>query len=138
MTINISTNSRNKAGKAIVDLIDGGEIQDAGYIEIRTGDKPESPHVPVSGILLATCEFSQIGFGEFSNGVSIANPISQDTNIADTGVANWFRVYDRDGIAIFDGDVGLTGTNKDIEFDNINFVKGGTVAITDLIAIMPQ
>lgn len=139
MTVNISTQARNDAGDAIVDLIDVGSTNPNGYMEIRTGTKPASPQAGVgAAVLLATLNFSLPAFGNFSNGISLANTIADDTSVDATGVASWFRIYDRDGTAVMDGDITETGGGGDIEFDNINFIKGGVVAITSLTATMPQ
>lgn len=138
MTVNISTQARNDAGDAIVDLIDQGSTNPNGYMEIRTGTKPTTPQGVVVGTHLATMNFSLPAFGNFNNGVSLANSIADDTSVDETGVASWFRIYDRDGTAIMDGDITETGGGGDIEFDNINFIKGGVVAITTLTATMPQ
>lgn len=138
MTININTQARNEAGDAIVDLIDAGSSNPNGYMEIRTGSKPSSPQVAATGTLLATNAFSNPAFGNFTNGSSIANVIADDTNVSATGTAGWFRIYDRDGNAVIDGDISVTGGGGDITFDNINFIAGGTVTITNLTATMPQ
>lgn len=138
MTVNISTQARNDAGDAIVDLIDQGSTNPNGYMEIRTGAKPATPQATITGTLLATMNFSLPAFGNFSSGISLANPIADDTNVDETGVASWFRIFDRDGNSIMDGDITETGGGGDIEFDNINFIKGGVVAITSLTATMPQ
>lgn len=138
MTVNISTLARNEAGDSIVDLIDTGSANPNGYMEIRTGPKPSSPQVSATGTLLATNAFSNPAFGNFSNGSAIANTIADDTNVDATGIASWFRIYNRDGIAVIDGDITETGGGGDITFDNINFIAGGTVTITSLTATMPQ
>ena len=138
MTVNISTQARNDAGDAIVDLIDGGSANANGIMELRTGIIPATPQAVVTGTLLATLNFSNPAFGNFSNGNAFANPIADDSNIDATGIVGWFRIYDRDGIAVMDGEITITGGGGDIEFDNIDFVKGGTVAIAQLQAVMPQ
>ena len=138
MTINISTQARNDAGDAIVDLIDLGSTNPNGYIEIRDGVKPVNPQTGIGAtVLLTTMNFSLPAFGNFSNGISLANSIANDTNVDETGVATWFRIYDRNGTAIMDGDITIAG-GGDIEFDNVNFIKGGVVAITSLTATMPS
>jgi hypothetical protein len=138
MTVNISTQARNDAGDAIVDLIDKGSTSPNGYLEIRSGTKPTTPQVGVGGTtLLATLNLSLPAFGKFNNGVSVAGTIADDNSVNATGVAGWFRIYDRDGVAVIDGDVTATGGGGDIQFDNINFIKGGVVIITTLTAIMP-
>ena len=138
MTINISTQARNDAGDAIVDLIDLGSTNPNGYIEIRDGVKPVNPQTGIGAtVLLTTMNFSLPAFGNFSNGISLANSIANDTNVDETGVATWFRIYDRNGTAIMDGDITIAG-GGDIEFDNVNFIKGGVVAITSLTPTMPS
>lgn len=138
MTVNINTQARNDAGDAIVDLIDAGSANPNGYMEIRTDTKPSSPQVAAVGTLLATLAFSNPAFGNFTNGTAVANAIADDTNVDANGTASWFRIYDRDGNAVMDGDITLTGGGGDITFDNINFIAGGTVTITSLTATMPQ
>jgi len=138
MTVNISTQARNDSGDAIVDLVDQGSTNPNGYIEIRSGAKPASPQIAATGTMLSTNNFSLPAFGNFSNGISLANSISDDTSVNDTGIASWFRIYDRDGNAVIDGDITEAGGGGDIEFDNINFIIGGVVAITSLTATMPQ
>ena len=138
MTVNISTQARNDAGNAIVDLIDKGATKPNGYIEIRNGTKPTNPQTGATGTLLATMNHSLPAFGNFNNGTSLANAIVNDINVDETGVASWFRIYDRNGIAIIDGDITTTGGSGDIKFDNVNFIRGGVVAIVSLVANMPQ
>ena len=138
MTVNISTQARNDAGDSIVDLIDLGSTNANGVLEIRTGAIPANPQAVVSGTLLATLNFLNPAFGNFSNGTAFANPIADDSDIDASGIAGWFRIYDRNGAAVIDGEITVTGGGGDIEFDNIDFVKGGTVAISQLQGVMPQ
>ncbi len=136
--LSLATRARNVAGDAIVDLIDGGTGGDMGYMEIRDGEKPSSPQVAAPGVLLATLPMSNPAFGDFVNGRSQANDITSDTDIAENGIAGWFRVYDRDGLAVLDGTITVIGEGGDIEFESINFIRGGTVILDGLEAIMPQ
>ena len=48
------------------------------------------------------------------------------------------EVEDKARQAFMDGDITETSGGGDIEFDNINFIVGGVVAITSLTATMPQ
>jgi hypothetical protein len=137
MAITISTQARNAAGTAIISLIDVGTTNLNGFIEIRTGTKPITPQASATGTLLATLNLSNPAFGIFSGGSATANPISPDVDIDNNGVAGWFRFYDRDANAVFDGVITATGGGGDIEFDNVNFLKGGTVQIVTLTATMP-
>jgi len=138
MSVNISTVARNAAGDAIVDLLDLGSINPNAFMEIRTGVKPASPQVAATGTLLATLNYSNPAFGTFGSGIGLANAISPDVDIDENGTAGYFRCYNRDGVAVFDGDITITGGGGDIEFDNVDFLKGGTVQITVLSATMPQ
>jgi hypothetical protein len=135
--LNISTLARNAIGDAAVDLIDEGTSSVAGYVEIRTGSKPSSPQVAATGTLLATMFFSNPAFNSFVNGQASADTISEDSNINATGVAGWFRICDRDGNALYDGTVTVSGGDGDLEFDTVNFVLGGTAAITAWTMIVP-
>lgn len=136
--MNISTAARNNAGKAITDLINGGSLNPNGYIQIRTGSKPASPQAAETGTLLATLPFSNPAFGSYTTGSAIANPIGNDPNVAATGIAGWFRIYDRDGNAIMDGDVTVVGGGGDLQMDDVNFIQGGTIVIDQLTATMPM
>tara|TARA_R110000751_G_scaffold41702_1_gene97594 strand:+ start:707 stop:1123 length:417 start_codon:yes stop_codon:yes gene_type:complete len=138
MTVNISTQARNDAGDAIIDLIDVGSANPNGYLEIRTGSIPTNPQTAASGTLLATLSFSLPAFGNFVNGSTSSNPIAEDTNVDATGVASWFRFYDRDSTAVLDGQITATAGGGDIEFDNVNFIVGGVVSISNIAVTMPQ
>lgn len=138
MTIRISTQARNDAGDAVVDLIDVGSAVAKGYIEIRDGSIPTSPQLPATGKVLAKLEFSNPAFKSFSNGIGQANPITNDSQVDATGLASWFRVYSRDNIAVMDGQITTVGAGGDLEFDNTNFIAGGVVSITSFVATMPQ
>ncbi len=138
MSLTLATIVRNEAGDSIVDMIDNGTINPNGYVEFRTGGKPTNPQTLATGTLLATLHFSNPAYGSFSNGLAIANPIVSDDNVAASGVCGYFRVYDCDDTPLWDGDVTITGGGGDIEFDNINFIQGGTVHLTQLDAIYPE
>lgn len=136
--MNISILARNLAGKSITDLINNGSTNPNGYMQIRTGTIPASPQATATGTLLATLPFSNPAFGTYHDGEAVANPIGNDPSVAATGVAGWFRIFDRDGTAIMDGTITATDGGGDLEFDDINFIQGGTVVVDRLAAIMPM
>lgn len=138
MAIRISTQARNDAGDAVVDLIDAGSAVANGYIQIRDGEIPNSPQLTATGKVLAKLELSNPAFKSFDNGVAQANTISNDIQVDATGVASWFRIYNRDNVPVMDGQITTSGGGGDLEFDNINFIAGGIVSITSLLATMPQ
>jgi len=138
MAVKISTQARNDAGNSIISLIDIGTLNPNGVLEIRSGPTPATPETAATGTLLATLELSNPAFSSFNNGRTSANTIVDDMDLQATGIAGWFRIYDRDNNGIIDGEISETGGGGDIEFDNIDFIKGGTVSITNLQAIIPQ
>lgn len=121
MTLSIA--ARNAVGSTLAELVNGG------YIQIRTGNKPNSPLDTASGTLLATLLFSDPPFGSFNNGVAYANTISISGSILENGVAGWFRIYNSSDAAILDGTITQVGGGGDMTFDTINFLAGGTVII---------
>jgi hypothetical protein len=138
MTVSISLVARNAACQTIVGLVDAGSAMPNGYIEIRSGTKPSNPQTsPPDGLLLATLSMSNPAFGAPSNGSAVANPIASDNSIDNTGIATWFRIYNRDNGAVIDGTITIVGGGGDLTFDSVNFVKNGTVSITNLTAVMP-
>lgn len=138
MTTNISTEARNAAGNTITSLLNNGSIRENPYMEIRTGSKPDSPQATASGAVLATIEFLSPAFEEFRSGSAPANLVSSVANVVETGVASWFRCYNRDEIAVFDGDITAINGGGDIEFNNTNFIAGGTITADQLSATVLQ
>lgn len=137
MSISLSTAARNAAGSAIISILDSGSTNPNGYIEIRTGTKPTSPTFTATGTLLATLNLADPSFSSFTNGVATANPISSDVDIDSNGIAGYFRFYNKDNVAVFDGEITATGGGGDLEFDSVNFLKGGSVEIIALTVTIP-
>ena len=130
--------ARNDSGDAIVDLIDAGSANPSGIIEIRSGTVPASPESAAVGTLLSTLVLSYPAFGNFNNGLAVANAVESDSDAAATGYAGWFRVKDRDRNTVFDGTITVNGGGGDIEFDDVYFIRGGTVSLISLQAVMPM
>jgi hypothetical protein len=108
------------------------QMGEGGYIEIRSGIRPATPEATTSGTnLLATLKFSLSSFGNFQNGIALSNAIPE-ANVIYTGTATWFRVYEKQGVVVMDGDVRQTGGGGDIEFDNVDFLAGGVISIAQL------
>jgi hypothetical protein len=136
MSISLSMAARNAAGDAVVTSINNGSALPNGYIEIRDGLRPAGPQSTATGKLLAKLQLSNPAFRNFSNGSSQANPVANDSEIDNTGIASWFRIFNRNSVAVIDGDVTVTGGGGDIQFDNINFTAGGIVSISAIIIRM--
>tara|TARA_R110000751_G_scaffold93925_3_gene183339 strand:- start:587 stop:1003 length:417 start_codon:yes stop_codon:yes gene_type:complete len=138
MAVKISTSARNAACDAVVGKIDGGSANSSGYIEIRTSPRAASPQAAASGTLLASLNFSNPAFQSSVNGVSKANTIADDSSIDATGVAAWFRFYDRDSNSVIDGTITIVGGGGDLEFNNIQFVKEGSAQVHEFSITMPE
>jgi hypothetical protein len=138
MAVKISTAARNDACNTVVDRLDGGSTNSAGHIEIRSAPRPDNPQTAASGTLLATLSFSNPAFPSAVNGITNANTIADDTDIDATGVAAWFRFYDRDGNAVMDGDITTIGGGGDLEFNNVQFVREGTAQVHEFSVTMPE
>ena len=138
MAVKISTAARNDSCNAVVDRIDNGSTNSAGHIEIRTAPRPDTPQTAASGTLLATLNFSNPAFQAAVNGVTNVNTVADDSDIDATGIAGWFRFYDRDGNAVIDGTITTIGGGGDLEFNNVQFVKEGIAQIHDFSVTMPE
>ena len=118
---------------ALVDLMDAGA--GAGYIEVRTGTRPDNVTDAATGTLLGTLTCSDPAFGAAADNnpgaKATASAITQDSSADNTGTASWFRAYDSDDLAIIDGNVGTS--NADMILDSVNIKAGGPISITSWI-----
>lgn len=134
MTLKISELARSAACNAIVDLLDAGG---AGSLVFHTGAAPTNTTDADSGTLLATLGFAATAFGDASGGVATAATISSDTSVdSPGGTPGHFRAKSGAGTVIFQGTVALT-SGGDINFDNITWATGGTVAVSALTVTVP-
>lgn len=112
---------------AIVDALDAGAA--AGTIAIRSGTRPALPTDTATGTLLATVTCADPAFGAASNGVATITDPAGVAAVA-TGTASWFRAFDSDGNAKFDGSVTATGGGGDLTLATTSITSGLTVDIT--------
>jgi len=66
-----------------------------------------------------------------SGGALTLNAIADDASADATGTASWFRIESAAAAHAMDGDVAVSGA--DLNFDSINFVAGGVVAVTSFV-----
>jgi len=130
MAIKIGTSARNAAADAVTAMLDSG-----GYLEIRTGAAPGSPGTAATGTLLATLTFTTTAFGAASTGVATAGTITGDASADATGTAGYMRAYTVGAVAVFDGTVGTSGA--DLNLNSVDIVTGGTVDITLMTYTQP-
>ncbi len=135
----ISNAAAIAAVDAIVDLIDVGG--GTAYLRIYDGTQATDPDTAVGAqTLLAQLEFSATAFGNAADATgkatATANSITTDGNCPAAGTATWFRVISKGGLAIFDGSVGTSGC--DLNLDNVVIVLGGSCAVSDLTLSLPE
>jgi hypothetical protein len=138
MAQNLSTKARNAAGDGLLVFLETGSANPAAYIEFRSAPRPSSPDETATGVLLAAMYMASPAFQNFVNGSAISNTISPDTSIDNTGIASWFRIYNKDGEAVFDGNITAQGEGGEIELENISLVEGAYLAISSLRLSAPK
>jgi len=118
-----------------------------GRINIYTGAQPATADTAASGTLLGTLTLAADSAGAAASGVVTFATITSDTSADASGTAGYARFYRTGDTAPgtvgngttdrrLDCNIALT-TGGDINFDNITFVAGGTIAISSLTITQP-
>ena len=103
---------------------------------INSGAQPATTLTADSGTNLANPVPNATAFGAATsatadgNATSTAGAIASDTNAANTGTAGYFRIKSTAGVTIFQGNVGTSGA--DLNLNTTTITAGDTVAITSL------
>ncbi len=119
--------SASAAADAVVDRVDQGS--GPGKLRIYDGTQAATADTAIGAqVLLAELTFSDPAFGAASNGVATASAITADSSANATGTASWFRVVDSDNNAIWDGTVGTSGA--DLNLNTTSIVSGAEVAVS--------
>ncbi len=138
MTFFIANDSALAACNAVVDLVDAGS--GAGTIRILTGSAPADADASQTGTLLATLTFSDPAFGAAADdtpgAIATANSITADSSADATGTATYFRALDSDANVIFQGTVGTSG--EDLNLNSVAITAGAEVSITSLTYSHPE
>jgi hypothetical protein len=135
---NGSNSARKRACDAIVDSVDLGSTNSTGKLLIYTGSQPATPETTASGTLLVSINFAATAFGSADSTATagLAGGTAISATVTASGTAGWFRVVDKDEVAILDGAISTSGA--DLNFDNVNFVSGGTATINTLTIQAPM
>ena len=114
----------------MLDEITAGVDQDAGAgnLLILDGARPATGGAKTTqlAILALTDPFAAAA----AAGVLTVGTINDDTSTV-AGTATWFRIEDNSGDAIFDGDVGTSGS--DLNLNSVAISAGGTVSVTSMV-----
>ena len=127
---------------AIVGLVDAGA--GAGKVRIyqNGGANPVDADAALGGAtLLAELAMSDPAFGAASGSsggstTATANAITDDSAADASGTAHFFRVMDSDDNVVFQGEVGTTGSDMNLNSTSIS--AGATVSITSMTVTLPN
>jgi len=136
--IKLSTKLRNIAANSIAASLEDGNVVSNSYIQIFSGSRPNSPQDTSNEPILSLFNLASPAFGEALAGTITSQPITEDISVIATGRATWFRIYDKNDEAMVDGDITLPNGGGDLEFDNVDFVEGGTIIISNLKLTVPE
>lgn len=101
----------------------------AGLIRIYDGVRPAKGGAVTT--LLAELTFSDPSAPAAVAGVLTANAITGDTSANASGTATWFREVDSDSVFVMDGNIGLSGS--DLNLNDVNIVVGLPVNISSYV-----
>lgn len=143
MSLSIRTAEAATCCDAVVDAIDTGTTDAAGALIIYDGSEPDDVEVAIAGqTILAQLDMSNPAFTAATptsggtNSTATANAISDDTSADATGTAAFWRIENRDNVAVLQGTCGTSG--QDINFNTLAIQSGATVQVTSLTITMPN
>lgn len=138
MATRLPNASQQAAADAIVDRIDLGTGTPTGKLRVYSGAQPADADSAPAGTLLLDVDLANPAYDAAdASGTATLAGIPRTGTGAAAGVAQSFRVVNRDGETVFDGAVTATGGNGELELDNTNIAAGQTVTITGLTYTQP-
>jgi hypothetical protein len=127
MTLSYLTAIRNTRLNAITTAVGG-----SGLFRIYAGSAPANVNTALSGqTLLSTMTFNATFAPAASGGALTLNAISSDTNAANTGTATFFQACTSGGTAQFQGTVGTSGA--DLNLNTTSIVAGAQVSCSSFV-----
>lgn len=142
MTVTISAESARLANDAINARIDGGTTNPNALVQVYNGTKPADPSVAITTqTKLVEFDCPSVTFQASTSIAGFATATANDIAAADAiapGTATWFRVVDKDGIAVQDGDAGDTASSASMKLASTAIIAGVSVKIVSWTARHPQ
>lgn len=140
MTVRISAVAAIVACNALNRLLDMKDTP--GKMIVFEGARPAGVDVAISTQkALVTFDLPNPAFAnavDTTNGAhATAGPITP-VKAAQTGKADFFRVFDGDGVAVFDGSVTDTTGNGDLKLSSTAVIKDIDVTVVSLTTNMPK
>jgi hypothetical protein len=118
--------ARNAVCDGIVGLVDVGTDYSTGHLSIFTSDATR----------ITWHALSNPAFGSSVDGTSTAYPISDATALVDA-TASYFAFENRDGTAIWTGDVTLNTGIGSLKLEFISIPQDSTIAISSAKYVVP-
>lgn len=135
MTYRRANATRNAACDAEAALFNGGTI------DFRSGSQPADPDDADTGTVLATVTMGNPAFGAAGTvnpGEAIAEAITGDSSIDQSGTVGYAVFKRSGGSKIGDASCGGSGSGADIIFDNPVLVAGGELLVPSLTLTHPE
>lgn len=127
MTLSYLTAIRNTRLNAITTAVGG-----SGLFRLYNGTPPTSVNVALSGnTLLSTMTFNSTFAPAAASGVLTLNAITSDSSAAATGTASFFQACTSAGTAQFQGTVGTSGA--DLNLNTTSIVTGAQVSCSSFV-----
>jgi hypothetical protein len=121
----------NSGADAVCALLNGGKLR------IYDGTQPATADTAITDqVLLAELTFGNPAFGAATAGVAAAEAITKDSSADHSGNASWFRALKSDNTPVYDGSVGVSGC--DLNLNRIDIQSGGEVSVTSLTYTHPK
>jgi hypothetical protein len=120
---------------AVLNLINGGTTNPAGRIRFRDGAGPGTTNAD-TGTLLATLTLSNPAFAAAATRAKVLNGTPLSTTVLASGTLGHYRFEDRDGTAVQEGAIAISGS--DINFaGGVTVLLGGTLTISAYLVNAP-
>jgi hypothetical protein len=117
----------NAAVNAKCALLDGGTLK---IYTAGSGVPAAVADAITDQVLLATLPLNGTAFGPASGGSASANTITDDSSADATGTAAFFRLLSSGGAAVFQGTVGTSGC--DLNMNSVAIQENAAVKVTAL------
>lgn len=127
------------AAKAALDAL--GALPDSGKLRVYNGSQPADADTAVSGQTklvewdLPANVFPAATIGAVARAIITANTVTDVVGLA-AGTASWFRVIDSGGNSLWDGTVGTSGC--DLNLNTTTIGVGAAVSILSWTMNLPQ
>jgi len=138
----LATRISNAAAKAACDaIVDLCDVGGAGKLRIYDGTQPTDADTAIGAqVKLAELTLGNPAFGAAADanpgGRATANAVTADTSADATGTATWFRVVNFSGVTLWDGSVGTSGA--DMNLNSVSITLGANVSISSWTFTVPE